>query len=679
MVQKFSLRSSISHFLSAFFIATAAITPLQASDLSLDDVLDISLEELLSIEVTSVSKKKQRASDVAAAIYVITDDDIRRSGVNSIPEALRLAPGVQVARIDSSKWSVSVRGFSGRFSNKLLVLIDGRSVYTPVYSGVYWDVNDTLLEDIERIEVIRGPGGTVWGANAMNGVINIITKQSQQTEGGLLVAGVGSQDASVSLRYGNQVNEHTAGRAFIKLDDHDQFILYEDESDAHDDWQSARAGFRLDGRLDSGDGWNLQGDIYQTELNQLIDTQWVPTSTTPLSLVESEGETRGYNLLGQWHRDHGEGSRSSLRFYVDQYERDELYFNQIVETLDVDYQFERAVGNRHNLVWGVGYRQINDEFDNTFSLSIDPDSNRSELLSGFLQDEIALRDDLTLTLGAKLENNEYTGTEVQPSIKGVWKTSEKQTIWASISKAVRTPSRIETGGRVVTGVVATAAPPFLPDPILIELMGNEDMKSERQRSVEMGYRHLINSTMSLDVTAFNNTYRDLQSYVVNPPPSTLIDFTNDLKGETSGLETVIDWRPSEWWQLQASYSYLHASFSHQGPDLINLVDVNENNAPEHQLSIRSFMQLEHQVDLDLWLYYMDELPIPSVNGYEDNISVDSYTSLNVRLAWQPDRHTEWTLAAQHALDDSHLEFVGESIAPPTLIESAVYAKLKLEF
>lgn len=678
MVQKYSSRSLISRYLTSFFLTLLAISPLQAADLSLDDVLDISLEELLSIEVTSASKKKQKLSDIAAAVYVVTAEDIRRSGVTSIPEALRLAPGVQVARIDANKWSVSVRGFSGRFSNKLLVLMDGRSVYTPAYSGVYWNMNNTLMEDIDRIEVIRGPGGTVWGANAMNGVINIITKAAQQTEGTLVSVGDGDQEFSVAMRSGKKLNESLSGRVYFSLNKDESFVLAEDESDASDAWQSLQAGFRLDGTPDTSNNWKLQGDIYDNDFKQTLKSFWVPTSTSPFTF-QDQGQARGFNILGQWNHELDETSRTSLNFYVDQYERDELYLSQSYETLDIDFQYETGLGTVHNLTWGLGYRSIKDDFDNTFSVSLTPDSDETSLWSVFAQDDIRLTDQLKLTLGAKAEHNDYTGLEVQPSIKGLWTIAENQSAWLSLSKAIRTPSRIEASGRIVTQVVVPVTLPYLPEAVAVAIVGSDDFKSEQQQSFELGYRMLLDNNLTLDATVFYNRYEDLQSYNLEPFPSTNINFSNDVSGDTSGLELVADWRLYEWWQLQTVYSYFHATFDDDSVSGLGTDLVNEGNTAEHQLSLRSYMQLQHNIDLDVWMYYMDELPVPSYNGYVNDINVESYTSLNLRLGWRPNKNIEWSLAAHNLLEDTHTEYYSESYTPITSIERSIYAKLKLEF
>lgn len=446
----FVLRT-VGLFLSITTLAMPGVVVSQPSDsLPMEAYLDLPLEDLLSLEVTSVSKKRQPLSEAPAAIYVITQDDIKRSGVTSIPEALRMAPGVQVTRINSNKWAVSSRGFNGQMSNKLLLLIDGRSVYTPAFSGVYWDVQDTFMDDIERIEVIRGPGATLWGANAVNGIINVITKSAGNTQGGLLTLGAGSEEKGFAgFRYGASLGDHSQGRFYLKAFDRDGFSDLATGTDAGDQWKSYRAGFRIDGGASTEDGWTFQGDIYHTDENQYVASQWV--STPPFNLPDDDNfNTTGWNLLTRWNHHLSDRSSMTLQLYYDHAERDELILGQTHDTFDLDFQHNLMLGNRHDVIWGFGYRAVKDDFDNTFAVSLSPDSRTNHLISAFVQDQIELVPDrFHLTVGSKIEHNDYTGFEVQPSVKMLWTPHERHTLWGSVSRAVRTPSRVEASGQVV--------------------------------------------------------------------------------------------------------------------------------------------------------------------------------------------------------------------------------------
>ncbi len=337
--------------------------PTQAAE---NAMLDLDLSALMQIQVTSAGRKEQNLKDIPAAVFVIDQDDIRNSGVTSIPEALRMVPGIQVARITSSKWAISSRGFNGTFSNKLLVQLDGRSVYSPTYSGVYWDIQQVVLEDVERIEVIRGPGATLWGANAVNGIINIITKQSSDTQGTMLSVGGGNhEDSMASLRHGFQLGDDVYGRFFLSRHYQDSYQLLSDKTDAYDDWNITHGGFRLDGDQGIADSWTFQGDGYQGDSHQIVDNYWLPGATFPLQ-VKDTTDVAGFNLLGRWTHRFTERSSSTLQTYFDQTTREDIYLQQKQHTFDVDFQHRYQPGTRNDLIWGLGYRTITDDIDYTY-------------------------------------------------------------------------------------------------------------------------------------------------------------------------------------------------------------------------------------------------------------------------------------------------------------------------
>jgi iron complex outermembrane receptor protein len=389
----------------------------------------LSIEQLMEIDVTSVSRRSEPVSGAAAAITVITGEDIRRSGASNLPDALRIAVGLEVAQSDGNTWAVSSRGFNTTTSNKLLVLIDGRSIYTPLFSGVFWDVQDVMLEDVDRIEIIRGPGATLWGANAVNGVINILTKSARDTQGGLVSVGGGTEDQGfASFRQGGKVGEETAYRAYGKYSYRDS-LAFADGGSARDPLRRGQAGFRLD-RSDAGSGaFTLQGDAYHGLAGQAV-------------VVRADTALDGANLLGRWTRTYSENSGSDLQVYYDYTHRQiPQWFEEHRHTLDVDYQHRKPFGARQDLVWGAGYRITHDQVGNSPGVAFLPDHRTESLFSAFAQDEIRLESHLRLTLGTKLEHNYWTGFEVQPSVRLSWVPDDRRTLWGAISRAVRTPTR----------------------------------------------------------------------------------------------------------------------------------------------------------------------------------------------------------------------------------------------
>ncbi|MEW8024963.1 MAG: TonB-dependent receptor [Candidatus Thiodiazotropha sp.] len=657
--------------LSSIFL----IKPVSANE-SVNSYFDLSLEDLLSVEVTSASKKKQRLNEVASAVYVITNADIRRSGVTSIPEALRLAPGINVARLDANKWAITSRGFNNQFANKLLVLIDGRSVYTPVFSGVYWDVQDTMLEDIDRIEVIRGPGASLWGANAVNGVINIITKPASETQGGMLVAGAGNEEkALVGLRFGSELNASTHGRYYLKFKSSDSFYAPILDEQAGDDWDKIQAGFRFDGQAADTDRWTFQGDVYESDVNQRVD-QWkdpsdpanivfAPTFLSPSS--NDEVDVTGWNLLSRWDHIYSNRSSSSLQIYYDHTNRKGVILGQEIDTLDIDFNHRIQFNESHDFLWGLGYRWIDADFSNTFNVMLLDENRAVDIISAFLQDEITLLPGrLLFTLGSKFEHNDFTGFEIQPSARLAWLLSENSTLWGSVSRAVRTPSYAEDDSRVVINIIG---------PAVFYTNGRDDVVSEELLAYEIGYRIKPKDNISFELAVFYNEYENLQSIANSPSPTNLV-FGNQLEANAYGLEWVIDWRPLEWWQLSANYSYLRIDGKPDESLLFNQNEVIEDASPNHQFTLRSSMDLRHRISLDFWLYYVDALETSSILT---QLGVPEYTSFNAHLAWQANENLEVSVVGQNLLDDRHREYIGAQNLTQTEVERTIYAKVLWEF
>jgi len=639
--------------------------------------MDIS--QLMQVTITSVSKREQTLSDAAAAIYVITQDEIRRSGVTSIPEALRLAPGIQVARTNSNRWAISSRGFNDQFSNKLLVLVDGRTVYTPGFSLTYWETQTTLLEDVDRIEVIRGPGATLWGANAVNGVVNIITKHSSDTVGGLFIAGAGNVEEVIGgLRYGFELSSNTSGRAYISYNQRDSFVLFTDGTDANDDWDMVTTGFRFDGTLAGKNSWTLQGDIYSNDANQIVQPFF--TATPPfVSQKQDEINANGANLLGKWEKILTEGA-IKVRAYFDYLNREESYINQKYKTADLDFQYEHVLGESHNMTIGLGYRYINSSYGNTFGAQINPDDRDDNLFSGFIQDEITLvPEKLWLTLGTKWEHNEFTDNEYQPSGRIMWQPSNTQSIWGSISRAVRTPSIAE---RTSSAIIALQ-PSMQLFPNFITINGNPDFDSEELIAYEAGYRWYPQDELMIDVALFYNDHEGLFDTRPSTRPQLLgnLEFFNSLAGETYGFELTANWKPKSWLEFVSTYSYLYLNFDDPISNMIFSAqkEVLEGNSPQHQASLRTRVDFLENWQANLWLRYVGELDTSSQSAQAMGITVDDYIECDLNINWKPIDNLELILVGQNLLNSDKLEFVPEFFTPPVVVERSVYFKVQYQF
>jgi iron complex outermembrane receptor protein len=550
---------------------------------------------------------------------VITQDDIRRSGATSIPDALRMSPGLEVAQVDNSTWAISARGFNSTTSNKLLVLMDGRSVYTPLYSGVFWDVQDTLMQDIDRIEVIRGPAGAVWGANAVNGVINVISKDAKDTQGLLTYAGGGTEERNFAgVRYGWKIGNDAFARVYVKHLERDESVLGSGGGGA-DDFFMDRGGFRIDGRPATEDHLTLQGDIYSGA------TEGPKTDDTSLS---------GGNVLGRWSHHFAQGGDVSLQAYYDNTDRDiPQTFGEVRNTFDVDLQYHVPLGKRHDVTAGLSYRISGDDVSNSAAVAFVPDHQTEQLFSVFVQDEIQLVPErLRLTLGAKLEHNEYTGLEFQPSARLLWMIERRQALWGAVSRAVRTPTRLERDLLIETPTVS--------------LLGNKDFDSEDVIAYELGYRTQPRKWLGLDAAAFYNDYESLRS----------LEFTggdfvidNKLHGQTYGFELGATLKPANWWVVRGAYSYLQVHLARDSDSNDTLTVASEGNDPHDQVYLRSSMDLPHHVELDVAPRYVSKL---------SNGDVPAYFAVDARLAWRPDDRLELAVVGRNLFDDRHPEFGG---------------------
>lgn len=657
---------------------------------AVEDVPELSLEDLLKAEVVTVARKSQTLQSSAAAVFIINRDDIERSGATSIPEVLRLAPGVQVARISNNRWAVSVRGFNGRFSNKLLVLMDGRSIYSQLFSGVIWEAEDTLLEDIDRIEVIRGPGAAMWGANAMNGVINIITRKSRDTQGTLVVAGVGNKEGGFgAVRFGGATdNGHFRvwGKGFKRdpsINDLGQ--------DAKDDWKSARMGFRGDWTLAAGKRLTVSGGAHQGTSGE----RWQKPDVNSLSFVSTDitQTNQGGHVLGRYDWQQEDGSDSVLQAYVETAEIDiQQQIREQRHTADLDLQHRTMLGKEHDLMFGVAYRQSRDDIETHDIFAVTPTQRDFRLLSAFIHDDITLVPERwRLMLGTRLEDNNVTGFASQPNTRLMWTPDANSTLWASAARAVRTPSRTERDSQADLWL---DLPPSVtnpgPFPAVIRYTPRPELalNNEKVTSYEFGYRQQFGSRLSVDTTFFRSNYDDLRSAVAGnqvpnalPIPSYIIQSIypqNALKAKSDGLEIVVDYHAATWWRIQPSYTYLHVTGTPETSDPINqnYSDFLTGTAPRHQWAVRSSMSLPDHQQFDLWYRHSSRRDIANVNGG----TVPAYSTLDLRYAWRFIPGWEASLVGQNLLEKSHLEFWQDQLpAEQTLIERGWYAKIKAQF
>lgn len=630
-----------------------------------DDVLvDLSIEELLNVEVTSVSKKKERKQDAAAAIYVLTQEDIRRSGATNIPDLLRTVPGLEVAKLTASQWSVTSRGFGGRFANKLLVLIDGRSIYTPLYSGVYWEGQEVMLEDVDRIEVIRGPGGTLWGTNAVNGVINIVTKPAGETQGLLISGGAGTEERGfVNSRWGDSIGDDAHYRlyvrGFVRDAGGDNAGL-----DADDGWSNIQGGFRTDWQLSPDDKLTIQGDVRDLNLDQVVTRAILDDPFTQVF-----NETTDYNsanILARWTHTFADESELHLQAYYDGYIWDDPTFRERRDTFDIELQHRFKPNDRHDIVWGAGIRSTWDDTDGSEYVSLDPDDDDLQFFSVFMEDDITITDELHLIIGSKFEHNSYTGFEIQPSARVRWTPNDRHTVWGAISRAVRTPSRAERASllRSQTG-----------EDLEIVFGGDDDFASEDLLAIELGYRARATERLALDFALFYNIYDNVRSVEpqdpVVTPDGTLLAFVggNDTTAHTYGIEIALDWAATEYWRVRAGYSYLELQIDAASTDDVS-ADILDDT-PEQQFFIKNSFTLPRNVEFDLTLRAVDSL---------EGINVPGYVELDARLAWRPTEDLELAIIGQNLLSDEHEEFAPTFISNAnTQVERGVYGKVTWTF
>jgi len=639
------------------------------------DLLQMTIEDLMNIEITSASKKEQRLAEVPAAAFVITQDDIRRSGMTTLPELLRLVPGVQVAQVNSNKWAIAIRGFNNLFADKVLVLVDGRTVYDRLNSGVFWESIDVPLDEIERIEVIRGPGGATWGANAVNGVISVVTKSAAETPGAAVTVGAGTFDGErASARFGGtlggvayRLSSHWAGRRESQLDA---------RTSAGDSWDTQTHGIRMDWAR-GADAMMVQGGATLATVRGLFPS---PTGPVPAiePFIDNRTFTQEYDVLGRWTHRRGDGSSMQLQSFVD-YRHNDDPVNPRQLQVDVDGQYHVKVARRHDVVVGAGYRFLDENTDGGFAFAILPADVHEVVLNAFAQDDIALGSRVQLTLGAKVERDGYVGWGLQPTARVMWSVvPQRQHAWAAVSRAVRTPSLADVSGRF--NYTSFIGPRELP--IVVGAIGNPAFQSEEVVDAELGYRLELATTASIDVTAFRGSYKKLKTseplaprleLTPGAPPHLFVpvQFGNLLDATTSGVEISAHLTPVRWWRVDGGYSTFRL-VPHLSPASGDThAAAFDGNVPRAQWQARTAFSLPAGVQIDGMLFRVGALTA---------LGVGAYTRADVRLEVPLTKRLTASVVGQNLLDPMHQEFAGSgAVVAPTLVPRSARVQLTWKY
>jgi len=638
------------------------------------DLAQASLEDLMNMQVTSVSKRSQKLSSAGAAAYVITQDDIRRSGMTNIPDLLRMVPGVDVARINANTWAISVRGFNYRYSTKVLVLIDGRTVYTPGFSGVYWDQQDVPLEDIDRIEVIRGPGGTVWGANAVNGVINIITKKATDTQGGLASLGTGSEDnARALVQYGGKLGKGSY-RAFGNY-----FNIANGQlangSDSTDGWHAIHGGFRSDWDLSPQDTLTVQGDLFGSSGGQTVTTLF-SNQLPAFHTLEDKIAVGSGNILGRWGHTFSNGSETTLQVYYDRVRRLDEASLDTLNTGDADFQYHFQLGSHHDILAGAGYRLTDHHYIPGYEITFGTGYRRDNLYSTFIQDQIQLTNSLALTVGSKFEHNDYTGFEFEPSAQLVWTPSDRQTVWASAARAIRQPSWFDAESKLDAATFPLQGGGFG----VVQLNGSSATEAETLLDFEAGYRVQASKQVSLDASVFRSRYSRIQTlepatpyFVFNPPPPHLVTpsyWSNLARAHDYGVEFSANWNVTSRWRLSPGFSFLQMKILMDPSSHDTSTAASVGDSPKHQAQLRSTLNLPHNLEWDTSAYYVGALGIGPVG---------SYTRLDTRFGWRFKEGADFSVGGQNLLRPLHFEFLDGLQVNPTQAERSVVGRVTWRF
>ncbi|HZV62012.1 MAG TPA: TonB-dependent receptor [Methylophilaceae bacterium] len=628
------MNKNTSCLLGSLYFAFTALPGYAQTILSANSFADMSLEELGNIEITSVSKKPQSLSDAAASVFIINNDDIRRSGASTLPEALRLAPNLQVAQTSATGYAITARGLNGSANsapNKLLVLIDGRSVYSPLFSGVFWDAQDVMLENVERIEVISGPGGTIWGINAVNGVINVITKSAKDTQGPLASVQAGNIGNNTAARYGGALGENGHFRVYAKSSNREDTEL-ENGTDISDGWHRNQVGFRADWDF-STDQFSLIGNAFEGDIGQPEPGSVAVTGT---ALQLDTISISGVNLTAHWEHLLESGSRIHLQAYYDRNLREvPPTFSDATNIFDMQFQHTLKPMGRHSLIWGANYRYSKDEFSNDSPIfAILPAQENQSWLSLFGQDQIALTQNLDLTVGARVERNPYTGYEFLPDARLAWKVTPRHLIWAGTSRAVRAPSRLDADAFIPRD------PPFL-------LRGGPHIRSEIANVYQLGYRGQISSKFNFEITAFHNDYDDLRTQEIDFSGPFVV-FANEMEGSSNGFEMWGTYQLLPQWRISAGLTTLNQDFELKSGSNDTLSPTTAGIDPSHTWQIRSSFNISHDKELNIFVRHAGKLTYPD--------EVDDYTAVDARFGWQVRKDIEVSVIGQNLLGTEHAEY-----------------------
>ena len=619
------------------------------------------IEDLMKVEVTTSGRKAQQNFSVPAAITVITQEDIRRSGANSIPEALRGVPGVDVARINANQWAVSIRGFNGRFADKLLVMINGRSIYSNYFSGVFWEEQDVLLPDVERIEVIRGPGGTLWGANAVNGIINIITKSSSDTKGDLVQVSAGNeQSGTYGFRHGGGIGKKGSFRIWGSFTGIGASVTPAGDS-AHDGWSSLRGGFRSDWKSGEEESFTLEGNLFHNRVEEMLPI----ISLTPpeLKISDKTSPMKGYDLQGRWTKHFANQAEISIQAFVDSNSMTNFLADLKSNTFDLDVQHRFAVQGQHFVMLGVGYRHIHNRLDANADYYSIPPSADYNLFNSFIQDEILLKKNVKLTVGSKFEHNSFTGFEWQPSVRIACTPDQKHTLWAAFTRSLRTVAQADTNSHANFGVG------LAPDgtTLLYTSNGNPNLQAQVVQSYELGYRMETSSQLMADFTAFYNHYRKVRAindgipfFDPSPVPHVVVPlyFSNSFGADTFGLESTLHWKPTSKWSTNLSWTLLSDVRDGERAG----IHVETLNYPHNQISLKSHLDLPNHFELDTSLYWTSRI---------NDLAVPSNTRLDCRLGWRPSSSFELSLVGQNLLTNHTQEFGFFDLTNNSIIQRSV--------
>ena len=660
----------------AFVFALSLLSALPLFAQAKADLTSESLEDLMSIEVTSVSKREQKLSQTASAVFVITTEDIQRSNATNIPDLLRMVPGMDVAQINANTWAISIRGLNGRFADEVLVLLDGRSVYTPTTGGVFWDVLDVPLEDIDRIEVIRGPGASIWGSNAANGVVNIITKKASETPGGLVNAGGGTIDQGFgTVQYGANAGKATTFRVFGKYLNEDHFRGL-NGTDGGDGWDLSRLGFRSDTTLSPEDTLTLEGDLYRgREGNPGVGISSVTSPVIPV--VENYANLGGGFLQAVWSRTYSPHSGLSVQASYDEYERNDL-LGETRETSRVAFQHHFNWGDRQNVIWGAEYSYSQSRTVGSPVVALDPPNLNESLFSSFVQDEIVVvPGHAFLTLGVKIERDHYTGFDTMPTIRFAWSPSARQAFWMAVSDADRTPAEIDAAIRTSLGGFTGPN-----GPVALQLTGNPNLDSEEVVTYETGYRRSILEQLSIDVAAYYNDYHDQETTEPGtpfftpapPPPHTVLPliYANLMHGESHGAEISANWKIGSRWTISPGYAFegIHMHLKLSSRDTTSVAE-GEGSSPVQSAQLRSHLLLTRDLSWDTSAYFSGRLTDPMI---------PSYTRVDSGLTWRWNKKSSLSIVGQNLARDHHEEFVDYTgSAATTLIKRSIFAQWTWQF